>query len=121
VNSGKDLTVVWNEALASTWQRAPVWVHGDIAIGNLLVENGQLSAVIDFGQLCIGDPACDLAIAWTLFTGESRDAFCEVLKLDSATWARGRGWTIWKALCWAFPGSNRIDWRVINEVLADHL
>lgn len=113
-------TEIWNLALSSTWQSPPVWVHGDIAIGNLLVNKGQLSAVIDFGQLCIGDPACDLAIAWTLFTGESRDAFRATLKLDSATWARGRGWTLWKALCWAFPGEKRVDWRVVDEVLADH-
>lgn len=114
-------TAVWDLALTSTWQRPPVWVHGDIAIGNLLVnDNGQLSAVIDFGQLGIGDPACDLAIAWTLFTGESREAFHAGLPLDSATWARGRGWALWKALCWAFPGEKRIDWRVVDEVLADH-
>lgn len=116
----KATTTVWNLALASTWQYPPVWVHGDIAIGNLLVNNGQLSAVIDFGQLGIGDPACDLAIAWTLFIGESRDAFRATLKLDSATWARGRGWALWKALCWAFPGEKRIDWRVVDEVLTDH-
>ncbi|MBI2785866.1 MAG: aminoglycoside phosphotransferase family protein [Legionella longbeachae] len=113
-------TEIWNLALSSTWQSPPVWVHGDIAIGNILVNKGQLSAVIDFGQLCIGDPACDLAIAWTLFTGESRDAFRATLKLDSATWARGRGWTLWKALCWAFPGEKRIDWRVVDEVIAEH-
>ncbi|MGM9451962.1 aminoglycoside phosphotransferase family protein [Legionella bozemanae] len=113
-------TEIWNLALSSTWQSPPVWVHGDIAIGNLLVNKNQLSAVIDFGQLCIGDPACDLAIAWTLFTRESRDAFRATLKLDSATWARGRGWTLWKALCWAFPGEKRVDWRVVDEVIADH-
>ncbi len=113
-------TAVWNLALASTWQRQPIWVHGDIAIGNLLVNNGKLSAVIDFGQLCIGDPACDLVIAWTFFTAESRDAFRATLRLDNATWARGRGWALWKALCWAFPGEKRIDWRVVDEVLADH-
>lgn len=113
-------TKVWNMALASTWQRPPVWVHGDMAVGNLLVNHGQLSAVIDFGQLCIGDPACDLAIAWKLFNGESRHIFRAILNLDSATWARGRGWTLWKALCWAFPGEKRVDWRVVDEVLADH-
>lgn len=119
-NYAKDANEVWTLALASTWQPPPVWVHGDIAIGNLLVNNGQLSAVIDFGQLGIGDPACDLAIAWTLFTGESRKAFRDALKLDSATWARGRGWALWKALCWAFPGEKRIDWRVVDEIISDH-
>lgn len=114
------LKEIWNLAIASTWQESPVWVHGDVAIGNLLVNNGKLSAVIDFGQLGIGDPACDLAIAWTFFTEKSRNEFRGTLKLDKATWARGRGWTLWKALCWAFPGEQRVDWRVVNEVLRDH-
>jgi len=121
------VTAVWNAALASTWQGPPVWVHGDVAIGNLLVdEQGQLCAVIDFGSMGVGDPACDLAIAWTLFKGESREVFRAALKLDSATWARGRGWTLWKALivCAALPGTNCLEVeksrQVIDEVLADH-
>jgi aminoglycoside phosphotransferase (APT) family kinase protein len=99
-------------------------VHGDIAVGNLLVQNGQLSAVIDFGGLGVGDPACDLAIAWTFFTGKSRDAFRAALPLDNATWERGRGWALWKALivCAGLPGTNPLEieksrW-VIAEVLA---
>ena len=58
---------IWETALATTWHDQPVWVHGDISVGNLLVRDGKLSAVIDFGQLSVGDPSCDLAIAWTLF------------------------------------------------------
>ena len=114
------ITEVWDSALTSTWQYPPVWVHGDIATGNLLLQDGALSAVIDFGQLGIGDPACDLAIAWTLFEGESRDVFRAELQLDRATWARGCGWALWKALCSAFPGTDRIDWRVIDEIIKDH-
>jgi aminoglycoside phosphotransferase (APT) family kinase protein len=79
-----------------------------------------LSAVIDFGQLAVGDPACDLAIAWTLFQGENRAAFLQTLQLDEATVARGRAWTLWKALRWAFPGEKRVDWRVVDEVMSDH-
>ena len=120
-NAQKKLTQIWDLALTSKWKSPPVWVHGDIAIGNLLVNDGQLSAVIDFGQLGIGDPACDLVIAWTFLTGKSRDLFRAALPLDSATWARGRGWALWKALCWAFPGRKEVDWRVINEVIADHM
>ena len=78
-------------ALSSTWQRAPVWFHGDIAAGNLLLTAGRLSAVIDWGTSGVGDPACDLAIAWTLFRGQSRAVFKAVLPLDDATWTRGRG------------------------------
>lgn len=58
---------VWNAALTSVWGALPVWVHGDVAVGNLLVEKGKLCAVIDFGCLGVGDPACDLVIAWTFF------------------------------------------------------
>ena len=120
------VTTVWNDALASRWQEAPVWVHGDVAVGNLLVTEGTLSAVIDFGCLGVGDPACDLAIAWTFFNGSSRDAFREALTLDSATWARARGWALWKALIVyaSLPGTNPLEVekskRVVDEVLADY-
>ena len=90
-------TATWEAALAATWHGAPVWFHGDVAAGNLLVEGGRLSAVIDFGTSGVGDLSCDLAIALTLFRGESRDAFRAVLRPDDATWSRGRGWALWKA------------------------
>lgn len=89
---------LWNEAIATRWSRAPAWVHGDIAPGNLLEDEGGLAAVIDFGNLAAGDPACDLAIAWTWLDGESRHAFRSTLDLDDATWLRGRAWALWKAL-----------------------
>ena len=54
--------------------------------------------MIDFGQLAIGDPACDLVMAWTFFNDESRAVFRSALGLDAATWARARGWVLWKAL-----------------------
>lgn len=117
---------VWEAALSADWQGAPVWFHGDISWGNLLVEDGRLSAVIDFGTSGIGDPACDLAIAWTLFRGESREVFRAGMGLDAGTWARGRGWTLWKALIVyaGLPGTNSAEAeksrKVIEEVLADH-
>jgi aminoglycoside phosphotransferase (APT) family kinase protein len=95
---GAAATKVWETALASDWCGPPMWVHGDIAAGNLLLHDGRLSAVIDFGQLAIGDMACDLAIGWTLFKGKSREVFRASLIIDSETWARGRGWALWKAL-----------------------
>jgi aminoglycoside phosphotransferase (APT) family kinase protein len=119
-------TELWEKALATTWHGSPVWVHGDVSIGNLLVKDGQLSAVIDFGQLSIGDPACDLAISWTFFKDESREAFRSALNLDAGTWARGRAWTLWKALICAadLANSNAVEatqaWRIIDEVLSDH-
>lgn len=117
---------VWEAALMTTWDKAPVWVHGDISAGNLLIQQGQLSAVIDFGQLAVGDPACDLAITWTLFKDNSREIFRKALQLDSDTWARGRAWTLWKALVVAagFTDPNNTEskqcWRIIDEVLEDH-
>jgi aminoglycoside phosphotransferase (APT) family kinase protein len=119
-------TAVWEAALAATWHGQPVWFHGDVAWGNLLVEEGRLSAVIDFGTSGVGDPSCDLAISWTLLGGESREAFRAVLQPDDATWARGRGWTLWKALItlagYADSGLQepREPRRVIDEVLADY-
>lgn len=82
---------VWERALAVTeWDRQPVWFHGDLLPGNLLVVDGRLSAVIDFAGLGIGDPAPDLMIAWGLLSGESREVFRKALGVDDATWTRGR-------------------------------
>lgn len=92
------VTKIWEEAVATEWQGLSVWVHGDISAGNLLVKNGKLTAVIDFGQLTIGDPACDLAIAWTFFDNKSREIFRKTLALDNETWVRGCAWALWKAL-----------------------
>ena len=93
------VTALWESAIATTWDRAPVWVHGDVAPSNLLVaDDGALRAVIDFGCSAVGDPACDLVIAWTFFAGASRKAFVAASALDDDTWQRGRGWALWKAL-----------------------
>ncbi|MCI4065814.1 aminoglycoside phosphotransferase family protein [Micromonospora sp. R77] len=92
------VTEIWTLALRSARTGPPVWFHGDVAAGNLLVREGRLVAVIDFGCCGTGDPACDLAIAWTLLSGASRSAFRAALAVDDGTWARGRGWALWKAL-----------------------
>lgn len=125
---------VWDVALAAVWDRSPVWIHGDVTASNLLVVDGRLSAVVDFGCAAVGDPACDLVMAWTFFVDESRAAFRRGLQLDDATWARGRGWALWKALITlaehkgretdAEAAARRFGWRgsartVIDEVLAD--
>ncbi|HEV2504310.1 MAG TPA: aminoglycoside phosphotransferase family protein [Mesorhizobium sp.] len=122
----KTARALWEEALATQWTHAPVWVHGDIAWGNLLVKDGKLSAVIDFGSSAVGDPACDLAIAWTLFHNGSRLAFRRALPLDTGTWARGRAWTLWKAMITVSGQISRsaeeirLSEQVIDAVLADH-
>ncbi|MEU4197240.1 aminoglycoside phosphotransferase family protein [Kribbella sp. NPDC026611] len=103
---------VWAAALASPYDGPPVWFHGDIAHGNLLVQDGKLSAVIDFGTSGVGDPACDLVIAYTFFTGSSRTTFRSAVTQDAAMWSRARAWTLWKALITE-------DFRVIDTVLDD--
>lgn len=128
-------TDVWDRALASEWDRAPVWVHGDVAASNLLVADGDLRAVIDFGSAAVGDPACDLMIAWTFLPEEARAAFRRELPLDDATWERGRGWALWKAVVTlaeearggaaADAAAARMGWTgpassVVEAVLADH-
>jgi len=116
---------VWQTALKTNWRRSPVWIHGDVSAGNLLLRDGRLSAIIDFGMLGVGDPACDLSIAWTLFSGESRETFRAILPFDSGTWARARGWALWKALIIAagLAETNVVEathcWRVIHEALED--
>lgn len=116
----------WSEALAApAWSGSPVWLHGDLHPGNLLVQNGRLSAVIDFGGLGVGDPACDSMAAWTLLSGPARQAFCAALAPDDATWARGRGWALSVGLValpyylHTNPALATIALRTIKEVLAN--
>lgn len=90
---------VWEAAVETRWQGEPVWFHGDVSEGNLLVdEDGRLSAVIDFGTSGIGDPACDLVIGVVTMRGAARQAFREHRGLGADAWARARGWAMWKAL-----------------------
>jgi aminoglycoside phosphotransferase (APT) family kinase protein len=90
-------TEVWEAALCATWADPPVWVHGDLSADNLLVEGGRLAAVLDFGCCAVGDPACDLTVAWTLLSGGRRAAFQAGIEVNESTWARARGWALWKA------------------------
>jgi aminoglycoside phosphotransferase (APT) family kinase protein len=120
-----DATELWEAALGATWHGSAVWIHGDVSAENLLVDHGRLSAVIDFGCSAVGDPACDLTIAWTFLSRASRDAFQARLPLDAPTWARGRGWALWKALI-TFDRALKSDperaascRRIIEEVIAE--
>jgi aminoglycoside phosphotransferase (APT) family kinase protein len=118
---------IWDNAMqASNWDNEPVWFHGDLLPGNLLFHQGRLSAVIDFGGLGVGDPACDIMIAWGLFTGESRNTFQKALKVDDATWARGRGHALSQAVIFVpyYLETNPIGVRnamdQIENVFADY-
>lgn len=92
-------TAEWETALETpAWAAPPVWVHGDLQAGNMLLREGQLVAIIDFGGLGVGDPAVDLLPAWNLFGQEAREVYRDTLDVDDATWARGRGWALSVAL-----------------------
>ena len=116
---------VLDAAAEARWQGPDCWVHGDVAIGNLLVEDGRLAAVIDFGSSAVGDPSCDLVIAWLFFEGESRDAFRSLVPADAAMWIRARAWALWKAALVAANGSvtnpdEASPLEVIAAVIAEH-
>jgi aminoglycoside phosphotransferase (APT) family kinase protein len=95
-----DVTIaldLWDKACATKWEKTNIWIHGDFAIGNLLMDKGKLSAVIDFSCTAIGDPACDLVIGWTYLSGKARDIFFTNINMDSNTCLRARAWALWKA------------------------
>ena len=116
----------WDAALeVPSWESPPSWLHGDLQSGNLLVEGGRLTGVIDFGLLGVGDPAVDLIVAWSLLPAGTRAAFREVVEVDDATWARGRGWALsigimaLAAYLRSNPVLAGISRTAIDEVLAD--
>lgn len=121
------VTAAWDAALqAPAWDGPSVWLHGDLQSGNLLAVRGRLSAVIDFGGLGVGDPACDVMTAWLFLSAETRDVFRAALPVDDATWARGRGWALSVGLI-ALPyyqSTNPVLAGIaryaIEEALADH-
>lgn len=116
---------LWETASETRWNREPVWIHGDFAPGNILMHNGKVSAVIDFGGMGVGDPACDLVIAWTLLHAKARKAFIHALNLDEATWLRARAWALWKAtfeLCSITDKQSSAaqeHLKIVNAVLSD--
>ena len=118
---------IWTAALNTDITSPPVWFHGDIAPGNLLLQDGRLSAVIDFGTSGVGDPACDLAIAWTVLDDQAREVFRDGMPWDAATWVRGRAWALWKTLLILDDASGTHDpagearkaQLVIDRILAD--
>lgn len=120
-------TAAWDAALrVPEWRGDPVWVHGDLDARNLIAVEGVLSAVIDFGCLGVGDPACDVMVAWKMLDAETRDVFRLELPVDDATWARGRGWALSQAvhaLAYYTEETNPVlvgeARRWLNEVLAD--
>ncbi|MEI9996559.1 MAG: aminoglycoside phosphotransferase family protein [Rhizomicrobium sp.] len=120
-------TAAWEKDLrAAPPSAAPVWIHGDLNAGNLLLRGGRLGAVLDFEGLAVGDPAVDLILAWSLFSGEAREIFRRAMGVDDATWARGRGWALSVALMalpyyrTSNPPLAKYAARTIAAVLAEH-
>lgn len=107
--------LVWDKALASEWKDNPVWLHGDMSNGNIIIKNNRLEAVIDFGGMAVGDPACDLVIAWTLFRNTSRKLFKTHVALDKNTWNRARGWALWKALITLAKIENKTSTEAVKQ------
>lgn len=118
--------LVWGKALSSEWNKNPVWIHGDLSAGNILIKDNQLTAVIDFGGMAVGDPACDLVIAWTFLKNESRKVFKTSVDLDNDTWARARGWALWKALITLSCLKDKTNLEalkqknIIEEIISEH-
>jgi len=117
---------VWSTALeAGPWAGGPRWIHGDLLEGNLLLRDGRLSAVIDWGVLGVADPAPDVAPAWTLFEGTSRERYRALLDVDDATWARARAWVLLPALsglnyyATSVPAFAQRSRRHLDAVLSD--
>jgi len=102
----------WERALAAPeWDGPPVWHHGDLDRRNWLVRGGRISGVIDWGSMGVGDPACDVMVAWKLHSAEARRAFREALPTDDATWERARGWALSQAvsaLAYYTPENNPV-------------
>lgn len=98
-DSDPAVTAEWERALAAPpWHGPPVWHHGDLDVRNWLVRDGRISGVIDWGSMGVGDPACDVMVAWKLHSSAARDAFREALPVDDATWDRARGWVLSQAV-----------------------
>jgi aminoglycoside phosphotransferase (APT) family kinase protein len=119
------LLAAWERALAQPeWNGPPVWSHGDLIAGNVLVRDGRLGAVIDFGTAGVGDPACDAIPAWTLLDAGTRPVFREAAGFDDATWERGRGWALAFVTGIAYyretnPSMVELGLRAVSEALAD--
>jgi aminoglycoside phosphotransferase (APT) family kinase protein len=120
------VTTAWQAALvAPEWDGPPVWIHGDLDARNLLVRAGRITGVLDWGSVCVGDPACDVKLAWAVLDAETRPVFRELLEIDDATWARGRGWALSQALIalpyylHTYPVIVEQAWRWLAEVLSE--
>jgi len=114
---------IWDTALSAPERSIrPTWMHGDLHPANMLVEDRELTAVIDFGLLGVGDPACDLSVGWTYLSPDSRHLFRREMAADDETWARGRGWALQFGLrAAAYSADNPILGDIGRHTLAEVL
>lgn len=92
------VTTTWETALAANeWAKSPVWIHGDLDARNVLATGGRISGVIDWGGAAVGDPACDVMVAWKMLPASAHPFFRDLLSVDDATWVRARGWVVSQA------------------------
>lgn len=90
---------LWERAVSAPgWEHEPVWVHADLDRRNVLVRDGRLAAVLDWGGVGVGDPAADVMVAWKLVDAEERERFRELVGVGDATWLRAQGWVVSQAL-----------------------
>jgi aminoglycoside phosphotransferase (APT) family kinase protein len=120
------VSAAWERALAAPeWDRAPMWIHGDLDLRNLLVADGRITGVLDWNLICAGDPACDVKVAWAVLDAETRPVFRKLLAIDDATCARARGWALSQAMIalpyylHTYPVMVEQAWRWLTEALAD--
>jgi aminoglycoside phosphotransferase (APT) family kinase protein len=119
----KQCLEIWHRGMVTVWSDAPVWFHGDVAVGNVLMKGNAVSALIDFGTCGVGDPACDLTVAWTYFASSERQRFRDAVQVDDGTWCRAKAWALWKALV-SITGlsgqdTDGVQARALNEILND--
>ena len=121
------VTAAWQASLdAPPYDGEPVCIHADLTPGNLIVRDGRLSGIIDFNMLTVGDPACDLTVAWNFLDGPAREVLRDALCVDDAAWLRARGWALSGSLIAlpyymrTNPGIVAQSWRTFREVVADH-
>ena len=126
VIDGDAAAAAWERALrAPAWAGTPVWIHSDLLRPNVLVRDGRVCAVIDFGGVGVGDPAADVIAAWSVFGRAGRGVFRAALEVDDGTWERARGFALHQAALIVpyygetNPGFVASARRTIEEVLAD--
>lgn len=122
----RSVTAAWEEALAAAeWDGPPVWIHGDLDARNLLVRDGRIIGVLDWESMCVGDPACDVKVAWAVLDADTRPIFRAQLDIDDATWARSRGWALSQAVIalpyylQTYPAIVEQAWRWLREALSE--